>query len=333
MRIFSALLSLCLILSPTNAYGWNDRGHMSVAGVAWRYMTPAARARAIALLRLNPDYARWIAGVAPENRDAVAFMQAATWPDKLRGRVCTDRPNCIRDDGYTPPDAGSDQNIGYRDNRLRAYWHFMDLPFPSDGTATHEPFRYNAESQILAFSRSLADAQLGDEAKSFDLTWLLHIVGDVHQPLHATARFNQNFRSGDNGGNGVTVCHPTPARCVTSGRDALKLHTVWDRAFGVENDPTDVMQAVKDMVDEIDAAQPNALRDDLATVYLDAAPHAWFEESRAFAILYAYAPPVGQDDGHFVLNPAYETDMARVAKLRIASAGIRLARLLNRVLA
>ena len=57
MRIFSVLLSLCLICTPTTARAWNDRGHMSVAGVAWRYMNDQARARASALLRFAGERA------------------------------------------------------------------------------------------------------------------------------------------------------------------------------------------------------------------------------------------------------------------------------------
>lgn len=333
MRKLSALLALSLALTSLPANAWNDRGHMSVAGVAWNLMTPRARARAIALLQRNPDYRRWIANVPRARRDEVAFMLAATWPDDLRGRVCgtPPRPGCIRNDGYTPPDAGEDQNIGYRDLRLRAYWHFMDLPYSSDGTAGDDPFRFNAETQIIAFTQSLTERRLDDEAKSFNLTWLLHIVGDVHQPLHATARFNVNFRNGDNGGNGVVVCNPPPARCVRSGDRALKLHSAWDRAFGEGSDPRPVIADAERMAREL--RRPSSdLNKAIAQWALGAPPRAWFEESRDLAIRYAYVAPVGPDRGPYTLTDTYRQDMEYQATLRIAIAGARLARLLNRVL-
>jgi hypothetical protein len=56
--------------------------------------------------------------------------------------------------------------------------------------------------------------------KSYDLVWLMHLVGDLHQPLHCTARFAKTQKQGD-GGNGAKVC-------ATSCRDSL--HTFWDDA-------------------------------------------------------------------------------------------------------
>ena len=47
------------------------------------------------------------------------------------------------------------------------------------------------KTQIVAFRKTLGDSGASDELKSYDLVWLLHLVGDVHQPLHATTRFNQ----------------------------------------------------------------------------------------------------------------------------------------------
>ncbi len=59
-------------------------GHMAVAAVAWTHMTPAAQARAAALLKLNPDYAKRIADAAPGDEDRTAFLRAATWPDEIK---------------------------------------------------------------------------------------------------------------------------------------------------------------------------------------------------------------------------------------------------------
>ena len=164
---------MAISITPTNAYAWKARGHMVTAAIAWDQMTPAAQARASALLRLKPQYNGWVAGVPTATRDKVAFVVAATWPDRIRGLEC-DRSHpapCYRDDGYEPPDAGSDLNIGYADMRLRKYWHFKDLAFSPDGTAVAEPFAHNAESQIAMFDAALANASLGDEAKSYDLAW------------------------------------------------------------------------------------------------------------------------------------------------------------------
>ena len=40
-------------------------------------------------------------------------------------------------------------------------------------------------------------AEADDDVKSYDMVWLLHLVGDVHQPLHATSRFSAASPQGD----------------------------------------------------------------------------------------------------------------------------------------
>jgi hypothetical protein len=56
-----------------------------------------------------------------------------------------------------------------------------------------------------------------DDVKSYDLAWLEHLVGDVHQPPHAVSRFTHEAPAGDRGGNSVHLCadrgaRPTPTR-------------------------------------------------------------------------------------------------------------------------
>ena len=65
---------------------------MTVAGIAWERMTPQARTRAISLLMRNPDYQTWVEGFPAAEQGRIAFMEAATWPDDLRGRTCKIRP-------------------------------------------------------------------------------------------------------------------------------------------------------------------------------------------------------------------------------------------------
>jgi S1/P1 Nuclease len=49
-------------------------------------------------------------------------------------------------------------------------------------------YRRTTETQIAVFRKTLADKTISDDIRSYDLAWLLHLVGDVHQPLHATAQ-------------------------------------------------------------------------------------------------------------------------------------------------
>lgn len=318
MKLVTSALCASLLMASAPAHAWNARGHMTVAAVAWDQLTPAVHARATALLKLNPRYSIWINGISAADRDEVAFVKAATWPDELRGLACsaTHPAPCYRDDGYTPADAGTDLNIGYADMRLRKYWHFAGLAFSMDGTAIEPPFTFTAETQIVSFESALADASLSDGAKSYDLAWLLHLVGDVHQPLHAVSRFSADTPRGDSGGNGVNVCLAGVAVCNTGNAKAL--HSFWDGAIGTSPDPLSAIAKARTL--------PRVV---FAPAVLDAAPGTWVAESFELARLVAYADPIGPGKGPYQLTAAYQTTVGNVAEQRVVLAGARLARVLN----
>jgi hypothetical protein len=319
MKIWATAAVVALTLTSAPAEAWNARGHMVTAALAWEQMTPAARARASALLRLNPQYDDWVSGVSAANRDKVAFIVAATWPDRIRGLKCDSRtpPPCYRDEGYTPPDASADLNIGYADMRLRRYWHFKDLAFSPDGTETKEAFAHNAETQIVMFEAALGDASLADEAKSFDLAWLLHLVGDVHQPLHAVSRFTNATPNGDNGGGLVKICLPQAANCNT--RQSSALHSFWDGAIGTSESPASAITKA--------ASMPHIT---FGEAVLDSMPSVWIAESFELARIVTYADPIGPGRGPYRLTDQYRARAGSTAEHRIILGGARLARMLNR---
>lgn len=148
---------------------------MMVAAVAWDQLTEIAKARVAVLLRLNPQYATWTSGVAQEDADEVAFVRAATWADFIK------RGNAgYTNDGDDPSVPSASINTGYDDRLQHRYWHYIDPPFSTDGTPLIEPKAPNAETQINAFKAVIGSEQASDELRSYDLVWLLHLVGDVH---------------------------------------------------------------------------------------------------------------------------------------------------------
>jgi len=91
-----------------------------------------------------------------------------------------------------------------------------------------QPAVPNAQTQIALFRKTLASSNASDALKSYDLVWLLHLVGDVHQPLHTTSRFTHWQPDGDAGGNRVALCQ-RPCR--------NELHAFWDDVPGTEKNP------------------------------------------------------------------------------------------------
>lgn len=290
------------LLSASCVGAWDSEGHMQVAEIAWHHLTAASRARVSTLLKLNPNYPSWIANVPAAKRKQVAFVMAATWPDFIKTAA-----GYTNDSDTAPPVPASSQNIGYSDHLQHRYWHFIDTPFSTDGTALVQPVAPNASTQIELFTAAIA-SDASDDIKSYDLVWLEHLVGDVHQPLHATSRFSADLPEGDRGGNSVTLC-ASPCK--------NELHAFWDNQPGTSKKPTTAIAAA-DKLGAAPAAQA-AIADD----------RVWITESFEAAKQFVYSSPVGPGAGPYTLTAAYKSRAKTQAKARIELAGVRLANLIN----
>lgn len=162
---------------------------------------------------------------------------------------------------------------------------------------------------------ALADTDESDSIRSYDLAWLLHLVGDLHQPLHATLRFNRDETGGDAGGNTVKIS------CALSCNGASELHAFWDNLLGKTNAaPGEAIQAARDL-------SPADAQQALQTNESD-----WIKESFDLAKKSVYVSPVENGDGPFALTGSYQENSLDIAKRQIALAGARLANLLNEAL-
>ncbi|PYS67807.1 MAG: S1/P1 nuclease [Acidobacteria bacterium] len=312
-RLIACSLLLILVCSVPS-YGWFNLGHMAVAYVAYQQLTPEKKDRVDALLRLNPDRKNWLKlipqNASKEDRRMMIFMIAATWPDrikKLKNIYKNDTKNGDVPDGK----ASNSRNIGYQDHFLHKYWHFIDTPFSQDGTAFPNKIpKPNAETQIAAFRLVLASNK-SNALKSYDLSWLLHLVGDIHQPLHCVTRFGATQKNGDAGGNFVKLCSPP---CKD------ELHAFWDGLPGDSDDPLDAINVGKNL-----PMADQGLADDLLVAH-------WLIESVNDAKQFVYVPPIGLGAGPFTITDTYRTTAKQVADKRVALAGARLARILNQEL-
>jgi len=267
-RVIALGVALWSVCSGT-AMAWNGFGHMEVAAVAWEALTPTARIRVTALLKLNPDYETWIRGASDGERDKVSFMVASVWADTIK------RNPRYRNDGSAngnrpPHSPEASQNIGYADTFRHRYWHFIDVPFSTDGTKLVEPEKPNAQTQIAMFRAALApNSGASEDVRSYDLVWLIHLVGDVHQPLHSTSRFIREQPEGDAGGNLVAI------RCPGCSSDRV-LHAFWDDVLGSGNSPSQAAAA---------AAQLPKADASLAAI---ADENVWIDESVRVAKTYGH---------------------------------------------
>ncbi len=303
------LVLVFAVASNAPLFGWDNVGHMAVAYVAYQHLNAATKARVDTLLQLNPDYPKWKSaipsGTSAAKNKMMVFMMAATWPDAIRSKPgYTDDGS---EGGNRPDGATSVQNIGYSDHLHHKYWHFVDTPFSTDGTTLPALPSPNAETQIAAFRAVLASND-PDEKKSYDLVWLEHLVGDVHQPLHAATRVSSGDPQGDRGGNLVRLC---AAPCKN------ELHAFWDDLLGTGSSAATAIN--------VGRALPTA--DSTLAAKKDAGD--WVTETFDAAKRSVYTAPIGDGDGPFTLTPAYRTQAKKLARERVALAGVRLANLLN----
>jgi hypothetical protein len=282
---------------------------MVIAASAYDQLDPAARTRVDALIRLNRFYPDWTKNVPAAEVAKVAFVKAATWADEIK--VDHD----YHDDEVTGPEANL--NTGYDSDWARhSYWHYINVPFSPDGVNTVQSASPNALTQIQLFQAVLS-TDAPDSLKSYDLVWLLHLVGDIHQPLHTTSRFTKDLPEGDRGGNSVTVC-------PTSG-DCINLHAYWDELLGDTDQK--FMVTTADAKRAIDAAKTLPFSDPLKAAVSSAAE--WVDESVRVAQSGVYSGPVGVGKGPFLLLSTYEDQARTTAQQQAAIAAARLAELIN----
>jgi S1/P1 Nuclease len=317
VRLIVTLIAICGLSNPV--WAWNSFGHMVVASVAYRSLDSQTLKKVNTLIALNPYYkSKWPkllpAGVKGNDRKRMMFMLAATWPDEIKSD--NQYHNDGSGNGDVPNGPESTRDSGYDDFNRHKYWHFVDHPLAQDGT---DPGSFtvptpNAETQINAFIgvlRSNSPARL----KSYDLVWLLHLIGDVHQPLHCATRLSSDSPQGDNGGNDEIFCTVGAKSCTETSKS--KLHAFWDDILGTS--------------ESVASADKYAASLEIPSVadFDTADPDKWIQASLLLAKQNVYVSPVGAGNGPFTATQQYTTDARALANKQVALAGARLAAVLK----
>ena len=194
-----ALLMLLALLLPRTAAAWLPEGHLATGAIAFDALerhNPEAVAAILRLMQSHPERARFdrdLGDLAGRARGRRTFELMAIWPDVARG--------------------------GPFDHD---HWHYSQV-FAS--SLRHlVPFAFGGAEQ--AFRRNLAsarDPRADDAARAVALCWVMHIVGDMHQPLHAALWISWRFPVSDAGGNWAWVR-------VSEDAAPERLHWFWDSA-------------------------------------------------------------------------------------------------------
>ncbi|TLZ12564.1 MAG: S1/P1 nuclease [Gammaproteobacteria bacterium] len=283
MRSKSVLAALLTIASayPPGVPAWGGLGHRTMGAIADRLLGPTARAGVAELLSGDVDKFG-----APSGRRTLESV--ADWADEISG---------------TPA--------------ARPRWHYDDAPVCGSAPKT----RYCPEGQcntgqLERLLTVVGDTHATKRERNEALKWVVHLVGDVHQPLHAAD-------NADRGGNLVTVAL---AGVRTRGRESL--HRAWDNEL--------VGQALKTGRHRRVPADIGALAVEAGRLTGRAGPgtpDGWALESNELARTVAYHYPAfvcGTVPSQIVvLDRDYQARAAAIVRERLLLAGARLAGVLN----
>lgn len=285
---FSAIL---ILIVPSIARAWNYAGHRVIAAIAYRQLDEPTRKRVAEALRKHPAYADlWARRNTNGPDDALnLFWNASVFPDDARRDPWSK---------YHRPAAH------YVNYRIRGDQGNKVEP-PLDGE--------NVLNSYVAHVRKAADAKTSDEDRALHLSWIFHQAGDIHQPLHAVARFSKALPEGDKGGNGVIFPNPH-----ARGDRGNNLHAYWDDVLGDDLAP----EATNTLADALIAEYPKeALAPELARMRI----RDWAEESVRVSLKTVYNN-LDPEITNFADRPVgYDADASKAARRRAALAGYRLA--------
>lgn len=264
-----ALLAFGLyLIGSTLAFAWDSLGHRLVGELAERRLSLASRVQVHWLLAGEPEPG--LAGVA-------------TWPDAIR-----------KQPAY----------------RWTAPLHYVNI---RDAACRFEAGRDCRKgecvvSAIERYAARLSDTSLRRAERAEALKYLVHFVGDIHQPLHSGRR-------ADEGGNKFQIS----LRSRDSLPQGTNLHSIWDH-FLLASARLDEV----DYVQRLQARMPPMLGDTNAPV---PAPRHWAEESCALTDRDGFYPPrPGKLPAHYLER------MRPLAEARLLLAAQRLASVIEKAL-
>jgi hypothetical protein len=286
MRALAPFIAATVILAPTSALAWGNEGHEIVAAIARDQLTPTARGKVDALLAADGDTL-----TAPD------MLARATWADAWRG-------------------------AGHKET---SSWHFVDVeldhpdlrsacfdyPKPAD-PASSGPAQDCVVDKIAEFQAELANPATPQAERILALVYLLHFVGDLHQPLHAADNH-------DRGGNCVQVS--------LGGSRTMNLHHFWDTMVlePLGDDPQTVATKLEAQITPTERA-----------AWAQGDARSWAMESYGVAsqVVYSFNPPHGCTGGQapIALPAGYADKATEVTRVQLQKAGVRLAYVLNTAL-
>ena len=308
--IRSVLVGAVVLVLASFTFAWNDVGHRTMAYIAWQQMTPAARESVIKILRSAPEdsdiSAYYLGGPESEETEKLEyFMLMATWADLIRERSLEARNKKYH------------HSTGHYDD---TFWKQVNgkaevLPSPEEGGV--------AVDRLIDFDKVLRNASASDKDKAIAIAWMEHLIGDIHQPLHTSARVTDREPKGDQGGNLFLL---TPEG--TPREKQMNLHWFWDsivdRNIPLKGDECD-REYISNIGRKIMKKYPaNSFASAIKIGQFD----DWRKESFALNATDVFSPDLVRFQ---MPSEKYKKHAFEIAERQLALAGYRLAATFNQV--
>jgi len=311
-RIFFALTCTSVLVAVGPAFGWGDEGHEIVATVAANILktdSSGTLQQISSLLAMDNTKLAKDTGIASE----------ATWADKYR-----------------------ETNEGRRTEE----WHFVNTDFDHanaaqvcghetiSGPVSEGPANDCVINKIDQFRAELKSGQIAGQEKLRALQFLLHFVGDIHQPLHVITRTDPAIGHEDRGGNCVGILRGNDTK-------PIKLHSYWDTNLVEAALKKDAAAAAKSVMSLLTAQNRQKWTGGSASqwaqegydiakmkTYAGVVDHAPAQTGYIFPPFHGIPDKCGPSNVYKIV-PAYDTTAMDAVKEQLAKAGLRLAEVLK----
>lgn len=355
LRYLSAALLLIFSLA-LNSFAWGERGHRLTARIAARFLTPQSQTIIVDLLKAdivsNPLYYQ-------KNCPNVAALsnQTSLTPAEISTFI---------DLGLACIAPWADPPLKF-DRVYTSNWHFIDIPV--DLTAPNGPKTTTPDlsrdclmddergdcaiNALRRFRPILANSKEQPISRIEALKFIVHIIGDLHQPLHCVTdkkNLDDPKDLGDIGGNRKIVQFNVPnwennihKDVNARWKEQWNLHSVWDEGIIDATMNLQKLDEEKYLLLLLQTLRKTSASDLAGLQKGDL--FTWIDDSYSIAVRKAYKLPTfdptyeyldkngNKHTGGYKLPPSYYTANEDVVSDQLITGGVRLAKFLNDTLA